>query len=316
MKPTSRLKKSFLWMVVLLILFLNFVAFFHAWKFTHFTPGLPYKTSSRQQLSLTGKLKLGLLGVDNPRPVTKRLPGVPYQDITLQSNKRIACWLITAPNAKGTIVLFHGYTGEKSSMLDKADVFLKAGYTVLLPDFMGSGSSEGNQTTIGYKEAAEVKTCVDYLQQKGEKHIYLFGTSMGAAAIMKAFKDQPLSVSGVILECPFSTMLTTVQNRFENMHIPAFPMSYLLVFWGGVENGFNAFAHKPVNDARAITCPTLLVYGEKDEKVKPEETQAIFKNLAGPKKLVTFPLAAHDNYLVQYKKEWSEAVTSFLGQLP
>jgi uncharacterized protein len=90
-------------------------------------------------------------------------------------------------------------------------------------------------------------------------------------------------------------------------------MANLLVFWGGVQNGFNAYSHQPVRYAVSIRCPTLLVYGEKDEKVSKNETDDIFRNLGGPKKLVTYPLAGHGDYLVRYKVKWSNDIAEFLN---
>ena len=129
---------------------------------------------------------------------------------------------------------------------------------------------------------------------------------------MKAINDYKLSVSSIIIECPFSTMLQTVKNRFSTMGIPAFPMAHLLVFWGGLQNGFNAYSHKPVDYAQNINCPTLLFYGGKDVKVTSDETINIFNRLSGPKNLVTFPLAGHENYLTKYKEHWTNSVDSFL----
>ena len=54
-----------------------------------------------------------------------------------------------------------------------------------------------------------------------------------------------------------------------------------------------------------------MLYGEEDVNVSKDEINDIFKNLKGSKKLVTFPLAGHENYLIKYKKEWIEAVTIF-----
>ncbi|RYU95230.1 hypothetical protein [Emticicia agri] len=108
------------------------------------------------------RLKSLAFGINNPRPTNGQFPTKPYQTIQLKSNKMIECWLIKRENAKGTVVLFHGFAGEKSSLLEKSVVFEQLGYNTLLVDFMGSGGSEGNQTTIGFFEAAEVKTCVDF----------------------------------------------------------------------------------------------------------------------------------------------------------
>lgn len=293
---------------------MNVIAFFHAYKFTHFDTSEGQRIKDARQLSFAQKLGLVLFGMDNPRPLNKKTPDKNFKTIRLKSNKEIECWLIKTEDAKGTVVLFHGYGGEKSSMLDKADVFQRLGFNTLLVDFMGAGGSEGNQTTIGFKEADQVKTCVEFLRRGGEKNIVLFGTSLGAAAIMKAMHDYTLPVISIIIECPFGTMLQTVKNRFTTMHVPTFPMANLLVFWGGVLNGFNAFDHNPVDYAKEINCPTLLFYGAKDEKVTAEETRAIFNNLAGPKKLVTFPLAGHENYLRKYRDLWTEEVSAFLNE--
>lgn len=301
-------------MLLAVFIFMNAIAFFHAYKFTHFNATSGQRIKDARQLPLIQKLGLVLFGMDNPRPQNKKEPERDFKTILLKSNKEIECWLMKADHSKGTVVLFHGYGGEKSSMLDKAGVFQSLGYSTLLVDFMGAGGSEGNQTTIGFKEAEEVKTSVDYLRRAGEKNIVLFGTSLGAAAIMKAMADYPLPVSSIIIECPFGTMLQTVKNRFASMHVPSFPMANLLVFWGGVQNGFNAFRHNPVDYASKIKCPTLLFYGAKDEKVTYEETKSIFNNLAGHKKLVTFPQARHENYLVKYKDLWTDEVSLFLKE--
>lgn len=293
-------------------LLMNMVAIFHSYKFTHFTDSSEEKTNSPHQLSRAQKLKTLLLGVSNPRPQNQIVPNSKYETIKLESNRSIQCWSIKTEKAKGTVVLFHGFGGNKSLMLDKSDVFRKLGYNTFLVDFMGSGGSEGCQTTIGYLEAEQVKTAVDHLKQAGEKNIYLFGTSMGAVAIMKSIVDFNLSLKGIILECPFGTMYETVCARFKTMNAPTFPMAGLLVFWGGLQNGFWGFGHNPTAYAKGIKCPVLLLYGEKDEKVSKEEIDTIFHNLVGPKKLRTYPEVGHENYLTKYKEEWTLDVQIFL----
>lgn len=293
---------------------LNIIAFFHAYKFTHFSETSTSKTKSSSQLNTIEKLKVVLLGVSNPKPINTFFPTQPYSTITLQSNKAIECWEQKVEDSKGTVLLFHGYGGNKSSMLDKADEFHKLGFSTLLVDFMGSGGSSGNQTTIGYFESEQVKLCFDYVAKKGEKNILLFGTSMGAVAIMKAINDYMLSPAGIIIECPFGSMYETVCARFNTLNIPTFPMAGLLVFWGGIQNGFWAFNHKPSDYALKIECPTLLMYGEKDEKVSISETTLIFNNLKGKKKLKTYPEAGHENYLKKYKSQWVTDVSNFINQ--
>jgi alpha-beta hydrolase superfamily lysophospholipase len=297
---------------------MNIVAFFHAYKFTHFATENLTKTKCPEKLNSFDKIKTLFFGVNNPRPTNKEKPNN-YIDIKLQSNMLIDCWYLNKSNSikvdttLGTVILFHGYSGEKSSMLDKAKEFEKMNYNVLLVDFMGSGGSEGNQTTLGFKEAEEVKTAFEYLKKNRVKNIYLFGTSMGSVAIMKAMGDYDLKAKGIIIECPFGSMYQTTCARFKIMNAPTFPMAGLLVFWGGVQNSFWAFGHNPTEYAKKINCPTLLLYGEQDKNVSRQEINDIYANLNGKKILKTYKLAGHENFLIKYEEEWIKDIADFLS---
>jgi hypothetical protein len=90
-------------------------------------------------------------------------------------------------------------------------------------------------------------------------------------------------------------------------------MAGLLVFWGGLQNGFWAFGHNPVEYAKGIHCPTLLLYGARDDKVSIDEIEQIFNNLAGRKKLRIYQDAGHESYLLKYKNQWTEDIQMFLS---
>jgi uncharacterized protein len=309
--------KNFLRFSFVAFVLLNVVAYFHAYKFTHFADSNLQKTKNPEKLTTVDKVKTLVFGVSNPKPTNKAKP-TRFETVELQSNKKISCWYATKKynsiqdSTKGTIILFHGYSAEKSTMLDKAEEFEKLHFNVLLVDFMGCGASEGNQTTLGYMEALEVKTAVEFLNKKGEKNIYLFGTSMGAVAILKSVADYNLNVKAIIIECPFGSMYQTTCARFNTMGVPTFPMAGLLVFWGGVQNGFWAFGHNPTQYAKQIKCPTLVLYGQQDKSVSKQEIDDIYKNLASKKVLKTYKNAGHENYLIKYKSEWIADVDSFL----
>ncbi|WP_281337362.1 alpha/beta hydrolase [Flavobacterium eburneipallidum] len=309
---TSRVRSKVNRLFLIIFIMLNVVAFFHAYKFTHFTENNSEKTKSPEKLSTIEKVKTLFFGVNNPKPKNVKFPTQIYEIVKLKSNKEIECWLIKNKKPKGTIVLFHGYGGEKSSMISKSDEFIKKGFNTMLVDFMGSGNSEGNQTTIGYKEAEQVKTVFDYLTKAGEKNIYLFGTSMGSVAIMKCINDNKIIPKAIIIECPFGSMYKTVCARFDNMNAPSFPMAGILLFWGGIQNGFWGFSHNPTQYAKNINCPTLLLYGEKDKNVSRKEINEIYSNLKGIKKLNVYKNTGHENYLIKNKIEWNKNIIEFL----
>ncbi|MEL6672823.1 MAG: alpha/beta fold hydrolase [Bacteroidota bacterium] len=306
------MKKWLIRIFALGFVLLNVSAAFHGYKFTHFASESEVKTSA-ESLSFGAKLGVLFLGVSNPRPVNLSQPLAPYEILTFSSGaETLEAWWITADSALGSVILFHGYSGEKSSMLKRAALLREIGYNTLLVDFRGSGGSTGNTTSIGFHESVDVRAAIETLLARGEENLYLLGTSMGAAAVLKAMAEDPAGVTGLILECPFGSLLQTAKNRFERMGVPAFPGAHLLVFWGGLENGFWGFGHQPSAYSQEVSLPTLLIHGQKDRRVKQHEIDAIFQALAGQKDLLLFPEAGHGNYLEMDQPAWIKGVKSHL----
>lgn len=296
------------------ILILNVIAFIHAYKFTHFTTTNVSRTKDPSELTFVDKIKTLAMGIDNPKSQPVATPTLPFETVTLYSEDSIKCWHIKTPTTEtnGTVILFHGYAGEKSSLLNRSEQFLTMGYNVLLVDFIGAGESGGYTTSVGFHEAAQVRTCFDYLARHNEKNIYLFGTSMGAAAILKAIHDNNIHPTAIILECPFGSLYKTVCARFDIMNVPPFPMALLLTFWGGVQNGYWAFDHNPTTYAKSVTCPTLLLFGAQDDRVSLLETKSIFENLKGPKTLKVYPQEGHQVFTAKNSSAWINDVAAFL----
>jgi len=309
---STRLKK-FLYVLLAVFVLMNVVAFNHAWKFTHFT-GTDIPGTDHKNMSAAGLIKTAFFGIDNPRPARNWLPDRPYETIHIQSNEDLECWMIPAKNARGTVLMFHGYKDDKTGLLGRAYMLNDAGYNTMLVDMMGAGGSTGNRVTIGYDEAENVLDCYKYLEEKGEQKIVLFGISMGAAALMKATADHNLKPACIIAEAPFSTMRETVAIRFDMMGVPKFPMAHLLVIWGGLQHSFWGYNHNPSDYARQITSPTLIMFGGKDDRVKLSEEQDIINNLQGEKELIIYPEAGHVNFMGKYKDQWAEDITSFIGK--
>jgi len=181
-------------------------------------------------------------------------------------------------------------------------------------DFRGSGGSDGDTTTIGFAEAEDVWTSVVYAGRwPASRRLVLFGSSMGAAAVLHAASRHELPVQGLILQSPFARMAEAVGHRFDRLHAPRFPAAPLLVFWGGFQHGFDGFRHDPVRYAERVRVPVLLMHGERDELACVAEARAIYARLAGPKELVLFPRASHVCLFRADRPRWRRAVTGFLG---
>lgn len=290
----------------------NVIAIFHAYRFTHFSEASEERVRKPEEYSFLQRVEALFLGVPNHKLAITQRPTMPYETIRLEGEENLVCWSIPADSAKGTVVLFHGYKNNKSSMVERAAFFVQQGYNALLVDFAASGESDGHTCTVGHREAEQVKRAYDHVRAQGQENIHLFGNSMGAAAITKAMKDHDMEVETLMLECPFGSMYQTTCARFSILGVPQVPLAGILLFWGGAINGFWAFSHNPQDYAASIETPTLLLYGEQDSRVSPEETEAIYQALAGEKKLLTFPATGHEDYLINNASTWKSGVINWM----
>jgi alpha-beta hydrolase superfamily lysophospholipase len=215
------------------------------------------------------------------------------------------------------VVLFHGYAGCKASLLREAEVVRQAGYDAFLVDFRGSGGSSGSVTTVGYREADDVADAVNYVRKTFHPpRVVLYGRSMGAAAALRAVALGKAHPDALVIESPFDRMLSTVSHRFDLVGVPRFPLAPLLVFWGGVQHGYWAFDHNPIDYARSVTCPTLMIRAGRDPFINRGEAESVFNNVAGPKQLLVVDAAAHEPCIAVDKARWSQRVTGFLLAAP
>ncbi|MGZ3850701.1 MAG: alpha/beta hydrolase [Flavisolibacter sp.] len=318
MNQQPKLRTAFKWILwVFLIQFVlgNISAAIYAYKFTHFFADASDWDVAHPKNILDKTWKL-FRGPEFGKDTDEILPSFPFQDLSFRTEKgqRVAAWYATVPQAKGTVCLFHGLTSNKAFYLPEAQYFRNQGYNVLLTDFSGHGQSEGMTTTIGYREAEDVKLAYEYLQQRGEKRIFLFGGSMGAVAIARAIAVYQLHPAGAILEIPFDALLDHIKARGRTFGFPQTLFALPVTCWIGIESGFPVFSHKTSSYARQIDCPVLLQWGTKDHLVMPEETNRIFNNLATKhKKLVVYEDAVHSSLLRQDPLKWQQEVQQFLA---
>jgi len=306
---------------------LNWVAYNHAYRFTHtdvslqgeHPQGQVYKMS---RSSLWDKIGYAFWGISIPKSKNDREPNGDFhlKSIVAGQDTLEAWWMETNEDEpKGIVILCHGYGSCKSQLLPATYWFLTQGYDCLSFDFVGHGGSSGDITTIGFQEAEQVKSIVEYVKKEyPSQPRILFGSSMGSVAVLKAVHDDPVELASMalILECPFGSLRQAILSRFKLMHIPSYGIADLLLFWGGVQHGFRGHSHNPVEYAKNIEMPTLIIYGKQDPKVAVEEVEKIYANLASKTKdLAILPCAGHNFILSHCPELWPKKVASFLSGL-
>ncbi len=322
-----RWRRRIIGLVLLGLSAFNGMAWMQAWNLTHYAPAGPVRLRPPEQWSLPERAWTILTGVQVPRPqntaplaagVSAALP-VPYRTerIALAGGEWLEVWQDAPPSPRGSMLLFPGYAMSKVSLLPVAAAFYGQGYRVILADYRGVGGSSGNDTTLGVREGADVAAVVAYARQtQPGGPLLLYGESLGAAAILRAVAHEGVQPSAVILEAPFNRLVDTVGNRFQALGLPAFPAAPTLVFWGSMQEGMDGFADNPVDYAAAVTCPTLLLHGDRDPRVTVAQTAAIYTAFAGPKQWVAFPTAGHESLYAADPARWHAAVRPFLAALP
>ena len=270
----------------------NVGAALHAHAMLSFLPE-GERTANPEHLGSLDVARTLLTGVRIPKPASS------------EPNGRIGELAITeavpGPSAEGVVLLFHGYSASRDQVEPVAEVFRELGWATVTVDFHGHGHSPGNTTTLGWREAEDVRAV---FEAQDARPIGLYGFSMGAAAALRAARN--LDVDFVVSEACFARLEDTIRVRFDAMGLPSSPGSELLLFWGGALAGIDARAHNPVDYAANVEAPLLVVQGEQDLRVSLDEARA----LGG--ELVVLEGVGHELGAVAAPERFRDALRDFL----
>jgi alpha-beta hydrolase superfamily lysophospholipase len=315
----KKIIKSGLIACLFIIISMNIVAYFHAYKMTHFGSDIK-KTSKRpEDLSMIQKIKYLMFGVPLVKPYNHYTPskynlGYRTEYVKPNSGNKLEIWLIEHEINTKCILLFHGYKDSKHSLLNEANIFYNMGHDVILTDFRGCGGSDGTSTSVGFYESDDVFDVYTYVNNSNKyNEIILYGGSMGAVAILKAVADNKIYPHATIIESPYSSLLSTVKNRFELMGLPSFPFAYLLTYWGGVQNNFNALEFNTAKYCNSINSKVIILAGKNDKRATQKQIMEIYNNLNGPKKLYIFENANHESLLRNDEEKWRKIIEDELN---
>lgn len=313
----KKLKTVFRWIAWVLIIqfvLINISAAFYGYKLTYFfdPPSSPIPPSSKNIFAKTWHLFRGPRFFRSPVIIT---PDLFYDSVKLFTKNNIAIdgWYIPADSAKGTVIIFHGLAGNKATMLSYAEEFHAMHFHVMMIDLRAHGNSGGHITTLGWRESEEAKLAYDFILQKGEKNIILYGSSLGAVIVAKAAYDYNIKPSRIILDLPFASLRDHLRGRARILGFPSEPFGTLVTFWAGIERGFNGFHHNTCHYVEKIHCPVLLQYGANDKLVLRRETESVFSHIgSAEKKLVQYENAGHEYLIKNDPAKWRAEVGNFL----
>jgi fermentation-respiration switch protein FrsA (DUF1100 family) len=99
----------------------------------------------------------------------------------------MAGWHVPSQNGT-TIILLHGYGGNRTAMLWHARQLVNTGYGVLMYDERASGESEGTRRSYGWEDPRDVQGAIRFLEDVSDhqEQIGIAGCSIGAQIALQS----------------------------------------------------------------------------------------------------------------------------------
>lgn len=193
-------------------------------------------------------------------PATPASIGLAYEDVTLATadGEQLHGWWVPAPQARWTVLHFHGNAGNIGHRLEHLQLLHGLGVNVLLFDYRGYGRSSGRTQEAGLYQDAEA-AWTNLVQARGiaPGAIVLHGQSMGGAvAAWLAARREP---AALVLESTF----TSVPELAGQLY-PWLPGRWL------------ARLKLDTRGALArVRCPVLVIHSREDEIIPYTHAEAL-----------------------------------------
>lgn len=204
-----------------------------------------------------------------------------------------------AENPRRFVLLCHGYKGSGFGDFAFTARFLhENNCSLLFIDQRCCGSSEGEFITFGAKEQFDIQKWAYYISKRNKSNlpIYLYGESMGAAAVLMASGQKlPREVKGLIADCGFRSMKGQLRDMAANwfhLHWVELMLLRVDVFCGFLA-GFRMKEADTTKAMRTNKRPVLFFHGGKDTYVDPKNSRHNYSLCRAPKEFVLIPEARH-----------------------
>jgi fermentation-respiration switch protein FrsA (DUF1100 family) len=192
------------------------------------------------------------------------------------------------PDATYTLLFSHGNAEDLANVAPFMEQFYLLGYSVLMYDYRGYGTSEGSPSyTKVKKDASSAYRWLTETAGVPPEQIIAHGRSLGGAvAVWTAAHHE---VAGLIIESSFTSAF-----RVKTM-VP------LLAF-----DKFNS-----VRFLKNVTCPVLVIHGKKDSILPFWHGKKLFEAASEPKQHFWIDDAEHNDYAYIAKERYFEKIVSF-----
>lgn len=215
-------------------------------------------------------------------------------------------------------ILFHGYTGGAWQMAPYGKVYYDMGWSVLTPDALAHGGSDGDYIGMGWLERPDVIGWIDrIISEDPEAEIVLHGVSMdGATVMMAAGEDLPDNVKCIVEDCGYSSVWDEFRLQLKNVfHLPAFPLLDAASLVCRIRAGYGFKEASSVKQLQKATIPMLFIHGDADTFVPFSMLDVVYEACASSEKeKLVVADAAHGAAADTDPELYWDTVTAFVGK--
>jgi pimeloyl-ACP methyl ester carboxylesterase len=247
-----------------------------------------------------------------PRP-----SGFDAQEVSIPgAGHAIAGWWIDRGPATPVVLLLHGLRADRSSMVGRAQLLLKHGFSVLLIDLQAQGETPGSVITFGHREAGDVIAARDWIQARAPgRRIGVIGESLGGASVLLA--PQPAGFDAVVLEAVYPRIRRAVENRIRMRVGPlasvlAPVLTPLLMAQLGPRLKLSEADLEPIRAIGRLEAPSLIIAGSRDQHTTLAESRELAAAAAAPTQLWVVEGAEHQDLLQYDPAGYENHVVGFL----
>lgn len=228
---------------------------------------------------------------------------IPFREHLVETSDgvRLIAWELPCDDCLGTVVFFHGNSGNLSEWAYHLAQIRRRGFHVAALDYRGYGNSSGSPSEQGvYRDIdAFVRYFQNQMRSEWPRPMLYWGRSLGGPiAAYAATRQKP---DGLILESTFPSKDSLLKHSSPLIKLVS-PLS--------------RYAFPTLAFLKANPCPALVIHGDDDPVIPIEQGERLFAGLTAPKDFLLLPGADHSNtQSIDPDLYWGR-ITAFARGLP
>ncbi|GAF36311.1 hydrolase [Lentilactobacillus farraginis DSM 18382 = JCM 14108] len=231
-------------------------------------------------------------------------------------NKVVASYIPATRPTKKTVIIAHGYKGNRETMANYVKMFHEMGFNALVPDDRGHGESSGNYINFGWLDRLDylqwINRVIDHVGKDSD--ILLFGVSMGGATVeMISGETLPPQVKALIADCGYASIREELTYLLkQQFHLPEYPVEPLV---SGINRHVLGFSLDDVSSTKQLAKnnrPILFIHGGRDTYVPVKMAYENYRATKSPKQLWIVKNATHAESFWYNPTAYRKRVTAFL----